>query len=75
MGRSDSECFDETYGHDALSEGSDGILSAARLCNTISMIAGAIAMLLVFIECLKCKILWGGALEVIAFVVAWVSGL
>ena len=71
----DSVCYKETYGYDALGEGSDGLLSGARLCHTISMIAGAIAMLLVSIECLKCKILCGGLLEGLAFFVAWVNGL
>jgi len=70
-----SICLEETYGYGALTKSSDGLLSSARLCQTISMIAGAIAMLLVSIECLKCKILGGGKLEGIALFVAWVSGL
>jgi len=67
-----SECLDGKY--DALHD-NDNLLDAARACHITSMIAGAIGMLLVLTECLKCKIPCGGLVEGIAFFIAWTNGL
>jgi len=53
----------------------DNLLDTARGCNITSMIAGAIGMLLVLVECWKCKIPCGGLVEGIAFFIAWTNGL
>ena len=66
------ECLDGKY--DALHD-HDNVLHSARICHITSMIAGAIAMLLVFTECLKCKICCGSKLQGLAFFIAWTTGL
>lgn len=57
-------------GHD-----NDTLLFNARNCHITSMITGAIAMLLVVTEYLKCKIRWGKLIESIFFFIAWTNGL
>lgn len=68
------ECLDGSYtalgGHE-----NDKLLFNARNCHVTSMIAGAIGMLLVLTECLKCKIICGKFLESIIFAIAWTNGL
>lgn len=66
-------CFEDTYGYDALDEDRDKFLDGARLCNVISVVSGVIAMALVAIECLKCKVICGTFLQHLAFVVAWAN--
>lgn len=72
----ENDCFSQTY--ETVDEDGDpeySMLSAARSCHVTSMVAGGIAMLLVTIECLRCKVWFGTVLESIAFLVAWISGL
>jgi len=67
-----AECVEGKY--DALHE-EDKFLEAARACHLTSMIAGAIGMLFVLVECVKCTIPCGGLVEGLAFFVAWTNGL
>jgi len=67
-----SECVEGKY--DALHE-EDKLLEAARACHLTSMIAGAIGMLFVLVECVKCAIPCGGLVEGLAFFIAWTNGL
>lgn len=53
----------------------DGLLSGARSCNITSMIAAAIAMAMIAIEFLKCKIPCSCILINIILTAAWVNAL
>jgi len=74
MGLDDSVCFAETkgYGYDH-----DRSLNGARISHILSIVAGALALLLVSVECccIKCKIIDGKKLQGFALFVAFVTGL
>ena len=53
----------------------DGLLSGARSCNITSIVAGAVAMAMVAIEFLKCKIPCSCILINVILTVAWVNAL
>jgi len=67
-----AECLDGKY--DQIHQ-NDKLLLNARNCHIASMVSGAVAMLLVLTECLKCNILCGKLLESIVFFIAWTQGL
>jgi len=72
MGMDDSVCFSETngYGYDY-----DRSLNGARISHILSMVAGALALLLISVECIKCKIVGGMKLQGFALFLAFVTGL